>query len=118
MATAKTGKSSGKSKVSKQTKLNLKMREMLASAYGFVRGRQYTDSIANITYEELLDKAIGRIEGTKGRSDVRATKLDRIKKIKNEIAQAITTVKSKPPSAWKIENDDRVQSQDKQNTKE
>ena len=118
MATAKTGKSSSKSKVSKQTKLNLKMREMLANAYGFVRGRQYTDSIANITYEELLDKAIGRIEGTKGRSEVRATKLDRIKKIKNEIAQAVTTVKSKPPSAWKIENDDRINSEDKQNTKE
>jgi len=118
MATAKAGKSSSKSKVSQQTKLNLKMRELLANAYGFVRGRQYRDSIANITYEELLDKAIGRIEGTQGRSEVRATKLDRIKKIKNEIAQAVTTVKSKPPSAWKIENDDRVNETDKQNTKE
>ena len=115
---AEAGKSSNKSKVSKQTKLNLKMRELLANAYGFVRGRQYTDSIANITYEELIDKAIGRIEGTKGRSEVRATKLDRIKKIKNEVAQAVKTVKAKPPSAWKIENDDRVESQDKQNTKE
>lgn len=118
MGTAKAGKSTKKSKVSAQTKLNLKMREMLASAYGFVRGRQYTDSISNITYEELLDKAIDRIEGTRGRSDVRATKLDRIEKIKSEIAQAVTTVKSKPPSAWKIENDNRVNEQDKQNTKE
>lgn len=106
------------SKISQQTKQNLQMREILANAYGFVRGRQYTESIANITYEELLDRAIDRIEGTKGRSEVRATKLDRIKKIKEEVAQAVTIVKSKPPQDWAIEGDERVESKDKQNTPE
>lgn len=107
-----------KSKISEQTKQNLQLREILASAYGFVRGRQYTESIANITYEELLDRAIDRIEGTKGRSEVRSTKLDRIKKIKEEISAAVTTVKSKPPQSWAIEGDERVDEQDKQNTPE
>lgn len=107
-----------KSKISQQTKQNLKLREILGGAYGFVRGRQFTDSIANLTYEELLVRAVDRIEGTQGRSEVRATRLDRVKKIKNEIAQAVSTVKSKPPSAWKIESDDRVESKDAQNTKE
>lgn len=103
---------------SKQAQLSLKMREILGNAYAFVRGAQYTQTIANITYEELLDRAIGRIEGTKGQSEVRTTRLARVRKIKEEIGKAVTTVKSKPPSFWKIENDSRVDKKDAQNTKE
>jgi len=101
-----------------QTKLKLKMREILNDAYSFVRGRQYTESIANITYEELLDKAIDRIEGTQGRSDVRSTLLDRVKKIKSEIGNAVETVKKKPPSYWTISSDEEVESSDAMNTEE
>ena len=106
------------SKASKQTKQNLQMREILGNAYAFVRGRQFTEQIGNVTFEELLDSAIDRIEGTKGRSDVRGTLLDRVQKIKRDIAQAVTTVKKQPPSAWIIENDERVEDADAANTKE
>jgi hypothetical protein len=102
----------------KQNKLNLQMREILADAYGFVRGRQFTETFANITYEELLDKAIDRIEGTKGRSDVRSTKLDRVKKIKESVKIAVTTVKARPPREWAIEGDQALDSKDSQNTAE
>lgn len=106
------------SKVLKQKKLNLQMREIISRAYAFVRGREYTETIANITYEELLDRAIDRIEGTKGRSEVRDTRLDRVKRIKAEIEQAVDTVKKQPPSAWALDNDDRVDPKDAMNTKE
>lgn len=102
----------------KQTKLKMQMREVLGNAYSFVRGRQYTETIANITYEELLDAAIDRIEGTKGRSTVRSTILDRIKKIKAEVAGAVDTVKKQPPEYWTLESDERVKSPDAQNTPE
>jgi len=102
----------------KQTKLTMQMREILGNAYSFVRGRQYTETVANLTYEELLDAAIERIEGTKGSSSVRSTLLDRVKKIKAEVAQAVTTVKKKPPSYWKLKSDERVNSEDSQNTEE
>ena len=106
------------SKALKQKKLNLQMREIISNAYAFVRSREYTQTIANITYEELLDKAIDRIEGTKGRSDVRGTRLDRVNKIKQEVAQAVETVKKQPPSAWALDNDDRIDPADAMNTKE
>jgi hypothetical protein len=102
----------------KETLLKMKMREILGGAYSFVRGRQYNETIANLTYEELLDKAIDRIEGTDGRSDVRATILDRVKKIKEEISSAVDTVKKQPPSYWGLSSDDRVQPAESQNTEE
>jgi hypothetical protein len=102
----------------KQTLLKMQMREILGNAYSFVRGRQYTQTISNITYEELLDKAIDRIEGTQGRSDVRGTILDRIKKIKNEIVSAVDTVKKQPTTYWGLSSDDRTTPADSQNTEE
>lgn len=107
-----------KSTPSKQTKLNLKMREILGDAYGFVRGREYTRQIANTTYEQLLDRAIHAIEGTKGQNEVRATKIERIAKIKTEVANAVATVKKRPPESWAIESDSRVDSKDLVNTEE
>jgi len=94
------------------------MREVLGNAYGFVRGRQYTETIANITYEELLDAAIDRIEGVKGRSDVRGTKLDRVISIKDEITQAVDTVKKLPPNQWQLQNEESTSEEDAMNTEE
>lgn len=102
----------------KQGKLSLQMREILSNAYAFVRGRQYTEQMANVTYEELLDAAIDRIEGTKGRTEVRPTLLERVQKIKQEVTTAVDTVKKKPPSYWTIENDDRISAVNATNTKE
>jgi hypothetical protein len=102
----------------KQGKLNLQMRELIGSAYSFVRSRQYTETVANITYEELLDAAIDRIEGIKGRSDVRGTKLDRVEKIKAEITQAVDTAKNLPPSQWQIQNDENITAEEAMNTEE
>lgn len=102
----------------KQNKLNLQMREILGQAYAFIRGREYTKSVANVTYEQLLDAAIHRIEGTEGRSEVRGTILDRIQKIKLEIGAAVDTVKKRPPHEWVIESDDRSSKEDLANTTE
>lgn len=107
-----------RSTAKRQSKLNLQMREVISRAYTFVRGRQYTETVANITYEELLDAAIDRIEGTKGRSDVRATKLDRVDKIKQEISQAVDTVKSLPPNHWQLQNEESVSVEEAMNTEE
>lgn len=102
----------------KQHKLNLQMREIIGEAYAFVRGQQYTETVANITYEELLDAAIDRIEGLKGRSDVRATKLDRVEKIKADITKAVDTVKKLPPNYWQLENEESTSAEDAANTEE
>jgi len=96
----------------------LQLREALGNGYAFVRGRQYNQSVANITFEELIDQAVDRIEGTAGRSDVRATLLDRVKKIRQEVSSAVDTVKQRPPTDWVIESDEAVDDADNQNTEE
>lgn len=103
---------------SKQDKLNQQMREILASAYGFIRGREATKGFSSLTYDQLLDSAIGRIEGTDGRGEVRATLLDRIDRIKNEIVEAVKTVKERPPHEWVIEGSDTNTKEDYANTEE
>jgi hypothetical protein len=102
----------------KQKLLNLQLRQVMSDAYTFVRSRQYTETVANITYEELLDAAIGKIEGTSGRSDVRATRLDRVQKLKEQISSAVTNIKKRPPQEWAIESDDNVADRDAANTPE
>lgn len=117
--TAKKKQDAAKKSVrQKQQKLNMQMREIIGSAYSFVRGRQYTETIANLTYEELLDAAIDSIEGVKGRSDVRGTKLDRIAKIKADVSQAVDTVMSLPPRQWQLQNDEEISAEDAMNTEE
>lgn len=89
-----------------QKKLNLAMRDIIGSAYGFVRGREYTKQMANVTYEQLIDEAIDHIEGTPGKATLRPTLLARIAKIKSEIEGAVKTVKSKSVNYWALDNQD------------
>ena len=89
-------------KVDAQHNLSVAMRVILGDAYSFVRGGEYNETVANISYDTMLDAAIDRIEGTEGRTEVRATKLDTIKKIKEEVVAAVTTVKALPPKDWKL----------------
>ena len=96
----------------KQTQLNLQMREILGDAYGFIRGREYTKSFASLSYEELLDAAIEKIEGSQGNTTIRPPVLVRIASIQNAIKQAVTTVKSQPPSSWVIASTDQNLTED------
>ena len=99
--------------------MNQNMRQIVNDAYAFVRGCDYNQTIANLTYEELLDAAIDRIEGTStSTGNARSTKLQRIAQIKSNISTSVDTIKSKPPSAWVANNADVVQPDDSINTPE
>lgn len=86
--------------VSTQARFQQRTREVLGNAYGFVRSCQFTRTFANLTYEELLDAAIGRIEGDSSRSEVRSTKLERIAQIKDTIVKTVVEAKKLPPAYW------------------
>lgn len=96
----------------------LAMRQYIADAYSFVRGAQFTKSAANVTFEQLVDAALDKIEGTNNVSSVRPCKLDRIKAIQANLASAVDQVKSAPPEAWIWNTDGDVADIDKANTKE
>lgn len=104
--------------VKKQDFLKLEMRRILGDAYAFVRGSEYTKTAAAITYEQMIDEAINDIEGTKGRKDDRATKLERIKRIKQEVSTAVTTVKKRDADEWGFDGQPDLDKEDLANTAE
>jgi hypothetical protein len=75
------------------------LRQSISNAYAFVRGQEVADSFLAITFEEVLDQQIARIEdpGT----DIRPNVLDRITKIKENILSAIETIKQQPDDFFK-----------------
>ena len=103
--------------VDAKTAQNLDLRRIINDAYAFVRGNDFNKYAHNLSYEELLSLAIDRIDGSQSGSAVRASRLARIAQIKSSIATAVTTVSSKPPSAWVIQGED-VSAEDSANTPE
>ena len=68
---------------------------MLNQAVGAVQGRQVAESFFAVTYEELADQQIERIEG-KG-TITRPNALERLDKIESDLLNAISQIRDIPP---------------------
>lgn len=75
------------------------MRRSVANAYAFVKGQETTESFSALTFEELLDAQIERIEGPG--TDIRPNVLDRIRKVKSDLLAAVTAIKAQPDDFFK-----------------
>lgn len=75
--------------------LNLELRRVLNDSVGAVLGRQTTESFFALTFEELADQQIERIEG-KG-TDVRPNELERVSKIESDLLNAVAQIRNIPP---------------------
>lgn len=63
------------------------IRSTLAAGFAFVRGRETTASLASITFEENVSKAIADIN--EDESDIRVSKLTRIRNLKQSVVDSI-----------------------------
>lgn len=75
------------------------LRRSVASAYAFVVGQETTESFSALTFEECLDQQIQRIEGPG--TDIRPNVLDRIRKVKSDMTEAIASIKKQPDDFFK-----------------
>lgn len=82
----------------KEQEQNLEIRKAVASAYAFVDGQKAVQSFAALTFEDLLDQQIERIEG-KG-TDLRPNQLDRVTKVESDLKAAVDKIKAMPPEAF------------------
>lgn len=85
--------------------LAFELRRVLSNSYAFVLGEQATQSFSALTYEELADDQIERIEG----KDVvpgRPNELERVDRLQRELTDAIQKIKQIPPEKF-IESDSR-----------
>lgn len=94
------------------------VRDYISDAYAFVRGAQYNKTAANTTYEQLLDAAVDKIEGTAGVKSGRPNKLDRIAAIRTNLTTALDALKNTPPESWEWGSATAVEDADRANTSE
>lgn len=85
--------------------LNFELRRVLNQSIGAVLGRQTTESFYSLTYEELADAQIERIEG-QGTS-TRPNELERVNKIESDLLNAVSQIRSIPPENFLLADPSR-----------
>lgn len=85
--------------------LNFELRRVLNQSIGAVLGRQTTESFYSLTYEELADAQIERIEG-QGTS-TRPNELERVNKIESDLLNAVAQIRSIPPENFLLSDPSR-----------
>jgi hypothetical protein len=74
--------------------LSFELRRAVANAYAFVEGAKSVQTFSALTYEELLDQQIERIEGAE--TDLRPNELHRIDKTEQDVVAAVAKIKALP----------------------
>lgn len=80
------------------------VRQSLSDAYAFVSGQQATKSFAALTFEELCQNQIDRIQGPD--TDARPNALHRVQAVANNLTSAITQINALPADAFNVPTDD------------
>lgn len=75
--------------------LNFEIRRVLNNAFHFIQGQQFTQGAGAVTYEELADQQIERIEG-RGTS-TRPNEFDRIARMESQLLAVVDQIKQIPP---------------------
>lgn len=83
----------------KQQEQNLELRRAINNGYAFIEGQKLVQSFSAVTFEELLDQQVERIEGKS--TTQKPNELDRIAKIEAELVAAVENIKKMPDDAFK-----------------
>lgn len=102
----------------KKTKLSIKLREAMSSAYSAVMGTRYAHSVSTVTLEAMMREHIEEIEGTDGKTPIRINKLDQVEKIVTALKEAVKTAKKLPPELFSLKSWEEKQKSDNANTPE
>lgn len=89
----------------KRQQQNLELRRALSDSYAFVEGQKLTQSFSAVTFEELMDAQIERIEGKS--TILKPNEIDRINKMEIDLVSAVAKIKAMPDDAFKKNRDDK-----------
>ena len=78
--------------------MNHELRRALSGAIGALSGRQTTESFYAVTWEELAQQQIQRIEGTG--TAARPTELERIDRLEQVVLSAVAKIREIPPERF------------------
>lgn len=79
-------------------------RRIVANAVGELRSNEIRDSYAALSLEELIDQQIDRLEGTE--DGLNPSRLQRIQRVRQELADNIEAMKATPPSDFRRHDPD------------
>ena len=103
----------------KKSKLSIKLRETMSTAYSAVMGTRYAYSVSTVTLEAMMREQIEEIEGEDGKTDIRPNKLETVEQIVNSLKEAVAAAKKIPPESFTLESwKEKNQSQQNVNTPE
>lgn len=85
--------------------LNFELRRVLSNAYSFVQGQQATQSFSALTYEELANDQIERIEGPG--TVLRPNEIDRIDHMEQELLNLVEQVRTIPPENFLLSDPEK-----------
>lgn len=88
----------------KQQEQNLELRRAINNGYAFIEGQKLVQSFSAVTFEELLDQQVERIEGAS--TTQRPNEIERINKIEAELTSAVENIKKMPDDAFKKTQED------------
>lgn len=83
--------------------LNSRLRKAMSNAYALVVGSQATQSLAALTYEELADAQIERIEGPG--TQARPGELERLARIERDFLSAVEQIRKIPPDRFLLHDE-------------
>lgn len=83
----------------KQQEQNLELRRAINNAYAFIEGQKLVQSFSAVTFEELMDQQIERIEGAS--SVQKPNEIDRINRTEAELIAAVENIKKMPDDAFR-----------------
>lgn len=84
---------------------NLELRVALSDAYASIEGQKAVQSFNAITFEDLADQQIQRIEGAD--TQMRPNELHRVQRVLNNVLQAVAKIKALPPEAFAKQDQNR-----------
>lgn len=84
---------------------NLELRKALNDAYAAVEGAKTVQSFNAVTFEDLADQQIARIAGKD--TPTRPNELNRIKRVLNNVVQAVAKIKALPPESFAKKDESR-----------
>lgn len=82
--------------------LNFELRRVLGNSYNFVLGQQATQSFSAVTYEELAQDQITRIEGPG--TPARPNELERVNNMEQDMLEFLEKVRDIPPDQFLLKD--------------
>lgn len=84
---------------------NEELRRVIGTSFAAVAGRQNSESLYAITYEELANAQIERITGQG--TDVRPNELERVNKVEGDLLSIVEKIRAMPPESFIMSDPDR-----------